>query len=93
MSVSKSIVGCVTANLEDRGELHSGRLATDFVPRLAGTGYDGATGNVRLLENAVRLLENAKDREEHSGVSTTGPAKPTCSDGYANGRPAREWPI
>jgi CubicO group peptidase (beta-lactamase class C family) len=43
MSVSKSIVGCVAAILADRGLLDPDQLARDYVPQIAGSGYDGAT--------------------------------------------------
>jgi CubicO group peptidase (beta-lactamase class C family) len=63
MSISKSIVGCVTANLEDRGELDSGRLVTDFVPELAETGYDGATLRDLLdMRSGVKFSEDYTDR-------------------------------
>ena len=42
MSVSKSIVGCVTGVLADRGLLDPGALVTDYVPEVEGSGYAGA---------------------------------------------------
>jgi CubicO group peptidase (beta-lactamase class C family) len=43
MSVSKSIVGCVTGILADQGRLDTGEPITRYVPEIAGSGYDGAT--------------------------------------------------
>lgn len=43
MSVSKSIVGCVTAVLTDRGLLDPQAPMTTYLPELSGSGYDGAT--------------------------------------------------
>ncbi len=42
MSVSKSIVGCVTGVLADRGLLDPSSLVTDYVPEVEGSGYAGA---------------------------------------------------
>src|ERR1700683_5480851 len=44
MSVSKSIVGCVTGALADRGLLDPSSLVTDYVPEVEGSGYAGARG-------------------------------------------------
>jgi CubicO group peptidase (beta-lactamase class C family) len=43
MSVSKSLVGCVTGVLADRGVVNPAAAVADYVPEIAGTGYDGAT--------------------------------------------------
>jgi len=43
MSISKSVVGCVTGHLVDRGLLDPEQLVTDHLPELADSGYRGAT--------------------------------------------------
>ncbi|MGD9991525.1 serine hydrolase domain-containing protein [Pseudonocardia sp.] len=42
MSITKSVVGCVMANLVDRGVLSTDQLVTDHVPELSTSGYRGA---------------------------------------------------
>jgi CubicO group peptidase (beta-lactamase class C family) len=42
-SVGKSVLGLLVGVLVERGELDTDRPATDHVPELAGSGYDGAT--------------------------------------------------
>ncbi len=43
MSVSKSLVGCVTGILDERGLLDPQDQVSRFVPEITGSGYDGAT--------------------------------------------------
>jgi CubicO group peptidase (beta-lactamase class C family) len=43
MSVSKSVVGCVTGVLAGRGQLDPGAAVTDYVPEAGSSGYAGAT--------------------------------------------------
>lgn len=43
MSVSKSVLGMLTAILEDKGHLDTNALITDYIPELSTTGYQGAT--------------------------------------------------
>lgn len=43
MSVSKSIVGCVSGILVSQGRLDPDAPLTQYVPEIAGSGYDGAT--------------------------------------------------
>jgi CubicO group peptidase (beta-lactamase class C family) len=43
MSISKSIVGCVTGVLAEQGRLDTDAPITRYVPEIAGSGYDGAT--------------------------------------------------
>jgi CubicO group peptidase (beta-lactamase class C family) len=62
MSMSKSIVGCVVADLAARGELDPTQLVTDFVPDLKGTGYDGATvRNLLDMRSGVKFSEDYTD--------------------------------
>ena len=73
MSVSKSLTATVAGIVAESGELHLDGLVTDYVPELAGSGYEGATvrhlvdmrTGVRFSEEylnndaEVRLLEEA----------------------------------
>ena len=43
MSISKSIVGCVTGVLAEQGRLDIDAPIARYVPEIAGSGYDGAT--------------------------------------------------
>lgn len=43
MSISKSIVGCVTGVLAEHGRLDIDAPIARYVPEIAGSGYDGAT--------------------------------------------------
>ena len=62
MSVTKSVVGCVTAALVDRDLLDTDRPVTDFVPELAGSGYAGATvRNILDMRSGVRFVEDYTD--------------------------------
>jgi CubicO group peptidase (beta-lactamase class C family) len=63
MSISKSIVSCVVANLEVRGELDPTRPITDFVAELAGSGYEGATvRDILDMRSGVKFSEDYTDR-------------------------------
>ena len=62
MSVTKSVVGCVTAALVDRDLLDTDRPVTDFVPELADSGYAGATvRNILDMRSGVRFREDYTD--------------------------------
>lgn len=68
MSVSKSLVGVVAGALVDRSVLDPTRLVTDYVPELAGSGYDGAlVRDVLDMRSGVRFSEDYLD--PHSEVS------------------------
>jgi CubicO group peptidase (beta-lactamase class C family) len=43
MSISKSVIGCVTGVLVEQGRLDTNAPITRYVPEIAGSGYDGAT--------------------------------------------------
>ena len=43
MSVTKSVVGCVTGILVDQGMLNPDEQVSTYVPEVAGSGYGGAT--------------------------------------------------
>ena len=53
-SVSKSVLGVVFGTLNDRKLIDPSRLATDYVPELKGSGYEGATIQ-HVLDMAVSV--------------------------------------
>jgi CubicO group peptidase (beta-lactamase class C family) len=62
MSISKSVVGCVTGNLVDRGLLAATDLVTDLVPELERSGYRGATLRHLLdMRSGVEFNEDYTD--------------------------------
>jgi CubicO group peptidase (beta-lactamase class C family) len=62
MSISKSVVGCVTANLAARGLFDPSQHVTDFVPELAAGGYDGATiRNLLDMRSGIKFSEDYTD--------------------------------
>jgi CubicO group peptidase (beta-lactamase class C family) len=77
MSVSKSVVGCVTGILVGQGLIDPAEQVRHYVPEIAGGGYDGATvRNLLDMRTGVRFSEeytdpNAEVRvmERHMGWS------------------------
>ncbi len=65
MSVSKSMLGLLAGILADQGTLEIDRLATDYVPELVGTAYEGATVR-HLLDMRVGVAFD-EDYETTSG--------------------------
>jgi CubicO group peptidase (beta-lactamase class C family) len=64
MSISKSVVGCVTGNLADRGVLDPEQPVTDHVPELERSGYAGATVRDLLdMRSGVKFSEDYTDLE------------------------------
>lgn len=64
MSVSKSLVGCVAGVLVERGELDPDRQVGDYVPEVAGSGYDGASVRDLLdMRTGVAFSETYTDPE------------------------------
>ena len=61
MSISKSVVGCVTGNLVDRGLLDPAQLVTDHVPELAESGYRGAS-----VRDLLDMRSGIKFSEEYT---------------------------
>jgi CubicO group peptidase (beta-lactamase class C family) len=62
MSISKSVVGCVTGSLADRGVLDPEQPVTDHVPELAGSGYRGARVRDLLdMRSGVKFSEAYTD--------------------------------
>ena len=82
MSVSKSIVGCVCGILVSKGRLNPDAPITQYIPEIAGSGYDGATVRHLLdMRTGVAFSEayedpNAEVRviERHMGW------RPDCED-------------
>ena len=62
MSVSKSVVGCVTGILVEQGLVDPNAQATTYAPEIAGSGYDGATVRDLLdMRTGVRFREEYTD--------------------------------
>jgi len=58
MSISKSVLGCVAGVLADRGQLDTDRPVTDYIPELAGSGYEGAlVRHVLDMRSGVGFVE------------------------------------
>ncbi len=58
MSVSKSLIGCVTGVLVDRGQIALGTRLAEYVPRLTDSGYADATvRNLLDMRSGVRFSE------------------------------------
>ncbi len=64
MSVTKSVVGCVAATLVEDGLLDLDRAVTDYLPELAGSGFDGAlVHHLADMTSGVRFVEDYTDPE------------------------------
>jgi CubicO group peptidase (beta-lactamase class C family) len=62
MSISKSVVSCVAANLVERGLLSPTHLVTDHVPELAHSGYRGARlRDILDMRSGVQFSEDYTD--------------------------------
>lgn len=62
MSVSKSVIGCVTGILIDQGTIDASAPVTAYLPALAGGGYDGATVRHLLdMRSGIRFSEDYLD--------------------------------
>jgi CubicO group peptidase (beta-lactamase class C family) len=58
MSVSKSLIGCLTGILVDRGDIDVDATVTTYIPELSSSGYDGATVRHLLdMRSGVRFSE------------------------------------
>ena len=80
-SVSKSILGALFGILKDKGLVDTAALATDYVPELKGSAYDGATvQHILDMQVAVEFTEdyNAKNGDVDRYRRATGwdPAMP-----------------
>jgi len=63
-SITKSLVGCVTGILLDRGALEESRPVEDYVPELGRSGYAGATVRDLLdMRSGVRFREQYDARD------------------------------
>ena len=58
MSVTKSVVGCVTGILADQGRLDPDEQVSTYVPEIAGSGYGGAT--VRICSTCAAGSRSAR---------------------------------
>jgi CubicO group peptidase (beta-lactamase class C family) len=78
MSVSKSLVSCVTGILAERGVLDPGEPVGSYVPEVAGSGYDGATvrdlldmrTGVAFSEEYLNPKAEVREMERHMGWSS-----------------------
>jgi CubicO group peptidase (beta-lactamase class C family) len=62
MSVSKSLIGCVTGILIDRGAIDADSDVVEYVPELSASGYAGATVRHLLdMRSGVRFSETYLD--------------------------------
>jgi CubicO group peptidase (beta-lactamase class C family) len=61
MSITKSVVGCVAAVLEERGDLDLDGLVTGYVPELAQSGFAGAT-----VRHLLDMRSGVRFREEYT---------------------------
>lgn len=62
MSISKSIVGCVSGVLVEKGRLDTDAPITHYVPEVVGSGYDGATVRHLLdMRTGVEFSEAYQD--------------------------------
>jgi CubicO group peptidase (beta-lactamase class C family) len=81
MSVTKSVVGCITGVLVEQGLLDQDHQASTYVPEIVGSGYDGAT--VRELLN---MRTGVAFREEY----TDQDAEVRVMEQYMGWRPGEE---
>ena len=59
MSMTKSVIGCVAANLIESGAFSPEDFVTAHIPELAGSGYDGATvRNLLDMRSGVKFSED-----------------------------------
>jgi hypothetical protein len=64
MSVSKSLVGCVTGVLAERRAVDPAAAVADYVPEVAGTGYDSVTVRQLLdMRTGVEFREAYTDAD------------------------------
>ncbi len=62
MSVTKSVVGCVTGILADQGRLDPDEQVSTYVPEIAGSGYGGASvRNLLDMRSGVAFSEEYTD--------------------------------
>jgi CubicO group peptidase (beta-lactamase class C family) len=65
LSVTKSVVGCVAGVLAGRGLLEVDRGVVDYVPELAGSGFEGAT-----VRHLLDMRSGVRFREEYTRPSS-----------------------
>jgi len=87
MSVTKSVVGCVTGVLVNRGQLDPDQPIDLYVPEVTGSGYSGATTRdlldmrtgVLFREEYTNPHSEIREMERHIGW------RPGLSPGYVGG--------
>jgi CubicO group peptidase (beta-lactamase class C family) len=81
MSVTKSIVGCITGILVEQGLLDPDEQVSSYVPEIVGSGYDGAT-----IRHLLNMRTGVAFREEY----TNGDAEVRVMERYMGWRPGEE---
>jgi CubicO group peptidase (beta-lactamase class C family) len=61
MSVTKSVVGCITGILVEQGLLDPDKQVSSYVPEIVGSGYDGAT-----IRHLLNMRTGVAFREEYT---------------------------
>jgi len=83
MSVSKSLIGMLTGTLVAQGLLDLSKPVEHYIPRLAGTGYSGATvRNLLDMRSGIRFSEDYLDPMAEVRIieQVIGWAPPIASD-------------
>ncbi len=81
MSVTKSVVGCITGILVEQGLLDPDKQVSSYVPEIVGSGYDGAT---------VRHLLDMRTGVAFSEEYTNRDAEVRVMERYMGWRPGEE---
>jgi CubicO group peptidase (beta-lactamase class C family) len=81
MSVTKSVVGCITGVLVEQGLLDPEKQASTYVPEIVGSGYDGAT-----VRDLLNMRTGVTFREEY----TNQDAEVRVMERYMGWRPGEE---
>ncbi len=81
MSVTKSVVGCITGVLVEQGLLDPDKQISAYVPEIAGSGYDGAT-----VCHLLNMRTGVAFREEY----TNRDAEVRVMEQYMGWRPGEE---
>jgi CubicO group peptidase (beta-lactamase class C family) len=81
MSVTKSVVGCITGILVEQGLLDPDKQVSSYVPEIAASGYQGAT---------VRHLLNMRTGVAFSEEYTNQDAEVRVMERYMGWRPGEE---
>jgi CubicO group peptidase (beta-lactamase class C family) len=81
MSVTKSVVGCITGILVEQGLLDPDKQISSYVPEIVGSGYEGAT-----IRHLLNMRTGVAFREEY----TNQDAEVRVMERYMGWRPGEE---